>query len=363
MANKWVGWIACLVLLAASAGAGGQSGEYREQFWDENTDWLPVTGNVSVTSTHGSDGQLLEYLQLDGNGEGGLEFARTHVDPAAVNTTFSGYEVVALIERDPDYAEAPGGPGWFGITFGEQDGSFRIAGLTNEQFFIADATDTGMTKVYEQNLTAADWDQVPNVPDHRKDDGVDQRLRYALQVLGTTVSLKINGWTLASTTLPDAAPGTFGLAAQTGTSIHTQEVVYRMLDVAPPLVDIYRPANQTFYIDDMSFQDAMTGGTAIVIGELTLGADVLDQGTGVESARLYVDGEYVPGSRNTETGYETNWTIDTSALSLGYHEITVRASDLSGNIAEESVRILVISDRITSGTGDDLAEALENLLP
>ncbi len=362
MTRKWVGWIVCLVLLAASAGAGNASAEYRERFTDaESTDWIEVAGDATVTQTHGSGGRLLSYLQLDGDGSGDLDFARVHVDPEIVDTSFTGYELTGILERDPSYGG--GSPGWFGFSFGESDGGFYIAGFESDRFFVVDVTDSAMTLVYEQDITAADWDRVPNIPDQRKDDGVDQRLRYNLQVQGTTVNVLINGAKLLTTELPSTAKGHFGLAAQTGTSIHAQEIIYQVFDIAPPEVDIFRPVNNTFYINDMAMSTLFTGGPAIVLGELTLGADVLDAGAGVDNARLYVDGEYVPGSRTTLTGYETNWTLDTTVLDFGYHEFTVRATDKNGNIGEESVRFLVISDGLGTGAFDDLEEALEHLLP
>lgn len=364
MTRKWVGWIVCLVLVAASFGAGSASAEYRERFMDsESTDWIEVSGDATVTQTHGSQGRLLTYLELIGDGTGDADFARAHVDPGLVDTTLTGYELTGILERDPSYDEVGDGPGWFGFTFAETEDGYYIAGFESDRFFVADATDSGMTTVYEQSITAEDWDRIPNIADHRKDDGVDQRLRYNLQLQGTTLQVNINGAELLTTELPSTASGHFGLAAETGTSVHAQEIIYRTFDVKPPVVDIYRPVNNTFYINDMAMSTLFTGGPAIVLGEITMGADVLDEEAGVDNARLYVDGTYVPGSRTTDTGYETNWTLDTSVLDFGYHEFTVRATDNNGNIGEETVRFLVLSDGLGTGAFDDAEEALAHLLP
>lgn len=360
MTNKWVGWIVSIALLAATMAAGSVSAEYRERFTDPSgSDWITVSGDSEVTSSHGSNGRLLQYMKLEGDGTGGA-FARTHVDPERVDTTLLVYELSALIERDPAYGN---GNGWLGITFGETGSGFYLAGINDDEIFIADATDTGLTKIFTQPLTQEDWDRVPNIPDQRKDNGVDQRLRYTLQVTGSTASVKINGLDLAIAELPSTASGHFGLATETGTGIHIQEVRYRALDLLPPTVDIYRPLNNTFYLFDMALPDAFTGGPAVVLGPLTVGADVLDPGLGVQHATLYINGQYVPGSRTSETGYETNWTIDTSVLPLGYHELTVRATDGNGNIARETIRFFVLSDNISPGGLGDLEEALDNLLP
>jgi hypothetical protein len=348
MARKWVGWTVCLVLLVASVGASGNPVEYRERFWDhDNAPWIDVSGKMDINSTHGANGRLIDYLRLEGDGSGDLSFARAHVDPSVVDTDLHAYEVIAILERDAGYGNA----GWFGITFAETgDDEYYVAGFDDDEFFLAAVSGGNLMKFYEEDTSEHGIDH-------------DSRLRYAVQVQGATVSVAINGFPLTTAMLPTTANGYFGLAADTGTAIHAQEVLYRVFDDIPPLVEIFRPQNNTFYLADQAIDGLTTGGTAIVIGALTIAADILDGGAGVKNALLLVNGQYLPGSITTQAGQETVWTIDTSGLPFGFNEITVRATDNSGNLAQETVRILVISDNIGGSTIDALDETVGNLIP
>ncbi len=349
MTNKWVGWIACLLLLVASFGATGASAEYRERFIDpEEAGWVPVAGEVTYGQTQSWGGYSLEWLQLDA----GTETARVHVDPALVNTTWSQYELTAVLERDP----GAGSSDWIGLTFGEDEqAGYHLVAFDDQSVQIGEPNGANSTAI------VADQQHWGDVPEGLASDGVDQRLRYTLAVAGTTLTVKINGWHVLTHELPISAIGHFGVAASAGTSLHTQEVLYKALDVQPPSVEIYRPQDATLYLDDTAVP--LAAGGPIVLGELTLGADIFDPLLGVKNARLFIDGEYVPGSEKTETGPETRWTIDTTQLGFGYHNFTIRAQDNAGNRAEDSVEVLVISEHADGGSVGDVADAATRLLP
>lgn len=348
MTNKWVGMIAGLVLLVASLGATAATGEYRERFIDpEEAGWIPVSGDVSYGEASSWTGYRVEWLQVDA----GADIGRVHVDPARINTTLSQYELTGILERDPN-----AGADWIGLTFGETEAEgYHLVAFDHESVLIGEPNGANSTTIVDEH------DHWGNVPEGLAAKGVDQRLRYTLAVAGTTLQVKINGWDVLTHELPISAIGHFGVAAAPGVSLHTQEVLYSVLDVQPPTVEIYRPAEGTLYIEDIAVP--IIGGPAMALGELTIGADIFDPLSGVADAQLFINGEYVPGSKKTETGPETTWTIDTSQLSFGLHNITIRAQDNAGNRAEDHVEILVISDNIDSGSVEDLAETVVRLLP
>lgn len=348
MTNKWVGWIAGLLLLVASLGATGASAEYRERFIDpEEAGWIPVAGDISYGETQSWAGHSLEWLQLDA----GSETGRVHVDPARVNTTLSQYELTGVLERDPSSAS----PGWIGLTFGEtEQAGYHLVTFDDQSIQIGEPNGPNSTQIVDGQ------DHWGDVPAGLAADGVDQRLRYTLAVAGTTLTVKINGWHVLTHELPISAIGHFGVAAAPGTSVHAQEVLYDLLDVQPPTVELYRPAQDTLYLNDVAVP--LAGDDAMALGEITIGADIFDPLTGVDDARLFIDGEYVPGSQKTDTGPETTWTIDTAGLGFGYHNFTIRGQDNAGNRAEDSVRILVISEHVDEESVEDVADAALRLL-
>jgi hypothetical protein len=353
MAMRWVGWTVTLLLVAGAAGAAAGTTGFKDDFSTaDGTGWALLSGSASFHSANDNwAGFLLHWMRLSGENETGVpEDARVLVDPARVNTTWSSYRITAIMERDGASAA-----GAFGITFGETPGQGHYLAQFHDGGFRLGAPDgaTGGTTIL---LDQAGWGDVPaHVADASK------RLRYVLEVEGTVLTVKVNGWPMGTYLLPGTASGVFGFAATSETSIHVQEVTYSFLDRVPPTVEIYRPLDGHYYVEDIPVPIFATGIT-MATGLLTLGADIWDA-SGTKDARLYVDGELVPGSRVTDPGAATTWTIDTLHYEAGYHNLSVVAIDHAGNIGVASVEILVVNDLVTSSTVKDVERTISHLLP
>ncbi|MEX2193394.1 MAG: Ig-like domain-containing protein [Nitrosarchaeum sp.] len=79
-----------------------------------------------------------------------------------------------------------------------------------------------------------------------------------------------------------------------------------------------------------------------VLGTISVNVDASDNNS-ISDVKLYVDGNYY----SIDTSFPYSFTLDISALSLGYHVVKATATDSSENSANDEIVINVMSDTVS----------------
>jgi len=343
-------WVGCIVfgslVLAALGGAGSEPNAslYRNDFFDgDGNYWTLVSGNISLVGANGWAGDPLSWLVLEDNDDfDGAKPSHVRADDPAVNTTMASYAIHATIQRDADYI-APGmtapNARFFGLTFGDAGfGYYQVGFRTfdNGTRLFHLSVPNGTSGMADRVHTQWDWGTVPEWID-------------TVEVDGTTIAVKVDGWPLGQFTLTGVPAGRFGLSAGEDTRIYVEQFFYEPLDTEAPIVELWRPSDSNLYLADEPVPIPATG-LIVAAGELTFGADVFDNISGTKSAYAYVDGVLQSGSQRRDPGIGETWTIDTLGLSIGEHTLTVRAYDYAGNMAQAHVQLIIVGTTVDSRT-------------
>ncbi len=234
--------------------------------------WDLLDGDLEFKQAYGPHGDYLSWLVLGDAEEIGLFDpnatlgpSRVRADPGYVNATMSSYTLHAILQRVEGYI-APGenvsSPGPIALTFGENAGAGHYVAFFDDSYFalgVPNATSGAFDLLHEQ----VDWGSVPAWI-----DSVDERHRYTLDVVGTTLSVRIDGWAMDSFTLPSVPAGTYGIAAADDTCVYAEQLIYSPYDATPPTIGLVSPADATLNLGDVAV-DIPASGLIIAAGVVT----------------------------------------------------------------------------------------------
>lgn len=124
-----------------------------------------------------------------------------------------------------------------------------------------------------------------------------------------------------------------------GGNLETPRLLPVDIDTTPPLVSIADPAPGALYLQNNRVRLGVPNPPPpVVVGTMTVKADIADATSGVASAHLYVDGKL--RASDSSAPYEFVW--EAGKEKLGEHELEVRASDVAGNQASAKARATTV---------------------
>ncbi|MBW3583850.1 MAG: hypothetical protein KY455_12215 [Euryarchaeota archaeon] len=365
--------LAVLVAWTIPAASAPSEDVYKDELRSGIGDWELVSGDIhladvdeSPTMAHPTVENSYLVLEDDDDSDGEIR-SRTRLDASAINEDLRDFTVEVLMQRDSEYI-APGNTtfenrGWIAVTFGEQGSTdaFHFALFRDGLVTLGNLSATSATPTILH--TQAHWGDVPPRMDGTQalPATVDEAHRYQIDVEdGVNVTVRIDGWYVANTTLASPVNGTIGVMVRDDTKAWVQQVHYLPLDTVAPTIDLQRPQASRQYIFDTSANTGVDIGVTPVVGDLTVEAKLTDTGTGLDFARLLIDGEPLPGSHreNPASGSLQAWLIETHELSLGTHVITVVAIDNAGNEQSVSRAIYVVPTIVDTGPVSDTVRDL-----
>jgi C1A family cysteine protease len=119
---------------------------------------------------------------------------------------------------------------------------------------------------------------------------------------------------------------------------------FSTLDLIAPDLEIITPIAGFMYTDHGDTRKQIPSDRAVIYGPITVELYVFDKGSGIQKVDIFVDNKLKASLTNQP--FEWYW----NTLSIGNHELTIKAVDYSGNQNEKSVDVQTYISKSTAVT-------------